>query len=102
MGQVTVIAAKTGAETGKKQFSALGYRWIIASADNLAGAETAPIFFESGTTWVPVNDLDGNTIALTATMPSVGLVGGRRYAFNKDVTAGSCSVNVDTGPDAAQ
>lgn len=97
MSQVVVLAPQTAAYSLKKPFDAQNYEWISVSADNLGVGENVQIFFMSGVTWVALSDLSGNAVVLSSTITSVGLLGGRYYGFNKDVTAGSCGIYVDTG-----
>lgn len=67
---------------------------MVIAADNLAGAEEVDIFIYVNGGWETATDADGNAVKLTATIPTLTLVAGPRYAVTKDATAGACGVFV--------
>lgn len=95
MPSLTVIAATTDAVSTKAAFETNGYDRVIVTASTLAGAEEADLFIDANGTWVAVPDsaLTG-TAKLTATITTLELAAGPRYAVTKDATVGSCAVSV--------
>lgn len=95
---LTIIPSTMDAQATQRPFETNGYSFVVVSASNLAGAEEADIFIESGGAFVPLPDaaLTG-TAKLTATITALELLAGPRYAVTKDATVGACSVSVTFG-----
>jgi hypothetical protein len=89
-----IFVPTTDAVTAKQPFETAGYQAVIVAADKLAGAEEVDLFIDANGTWLTLADSSGTAIKLTATITSLALEGGPRYACTKDATATATGVVV--------
>lgn len=89
-----IILPTTDLVSTLQPFESNGARSIVIAASSLQGTELVDLFMDVGGTWVPLNDLSGSTVRLTAVVPMLVLEGGPRYAVTKTNTSTACGVFV--------
>lgn len=88
----TIIPPQTAAVATQVDFPSDKYSQIVAIATGLAGVEEVDVYVKVGSTYVIASDSAGAAIKLTATAPTLTLVGGPIYGFLKDATAAAAGV----------